>query len=224
MFQKIEVSRVRLADRVYEQILQAINQGYIGPADRIVQEKLAEELVVSRTPVREALLRLEQEGILTAVDRGGFAIRQTTPREIAELYQAREAIEGYCSAALAIHARPEQLAELEDVIRQVEATTPADVAAYYTANRQIHRAFVEATGNHHLLEMFDAMWNRSLSFQAFRLMKPAQLDLTLTGHLSLLDNIRSGDPVAANRAMIAHIRDGMQLQLSALDVVPPPAA
>lgn len=222
MFQKIEVSRIRLADRVYEQILQAINQGYIGPADRIVQEKLAEELVVSRTPVREALLRLEQEGILRSVDRGGFAIRQTTPREIAELYQAREAIEGYCCAALARQAGAGELVALEEVIRQVEATTPVDVAAYYTANRQIHRAFVATTGNHHLLEMFDAMWNRSLSFQAFRLMKPAQLDLTLTGHLGLLDPIRSGDPVAANRAMIAHIQQGMQLQLSALDAVTPP--
>ena len=98
MFKKIEVTRLRLADQVYDQILHAIENGLIAPADRIVQEKLADELMVSRTPVREALLRLQQEGILTAVDRGGFTIRQATPREIIELYQAREAVEGYCCA------------------------------------------------------------------------------------------------------------------------------
>ena len=60
MFQKIEVARSRLADQVYDQILTAINQGMIAPSERIVQATLAEQLQVSRTPIREALFRLEQ--------------------------------------------------------------------------------------------------------------------------------------------------------------------
>ena len=216
MFKKIEVTRIRLADQVYDQILHAIENGLIAPADRIVQEKLADELMVSRTPVREALLRLQQEGILSAVDRGGFIIRQTTRREVMELYQAREAIEGYCCATLASTPEAADLTRIETVIHTNENATLDTVSQYYAANRQIHRAFVEATGNHHLLEMFDAMWNRSLSFQTFRLMKQPQLDLTLTGHLALLEAIRARDPRRAAEAMSTHIRDGMQLQLSVL--------
>ena len=216
MFKKIEVTRIRLADQVYDQILHAIENGLIAPADRIVQEKLADELMVSRTPVREALLRLQQEGILSAVDRGGFTIRQATPREIIELYQAREAVEGYCCAKLADAADPTDLSRIEALIHTNENAVLETASQYYAANRQIHRAFVQATGNHHLLEMFDALWNRSLSFQTFRLMKQPQLDLTLTGHLVLLEAVRSTDPLLAAQTMSSHIRDGMQLHLGAL--------
>ena len=216
MFKKIEVTRIRLADQVYDQILHAIENGLIAPADRIVQEKLADELMVSRTPVREALLRLQQEGILTAVDRGGFTIRQVTPREIIELYQAREAIEGYCCAKLADAADPADLSRIEALIHTNENALLETVSQFYAANRQIHRAFVQATGNHHLLEMFDALWNRSLSFQTFRLMKQPQLDLTLSGHFVLVEAIRSNDPHLAAQTMSSHIRDGMQLHLGAL--------
>lgn len=216
MFQKIDNSRVRLADKIYEQILGAIDQGLIGPSERIVQEKLAEQLQVSRTPIREALFRLEQEGILVANVRGGFTIRIANPTEVIEIYEARKAIEGHCAAILARHPKTSALAEIQKVIETIEAAKFETVPQYYAANREIHRAFVVATDNKYLLEMFDAMWNRSLSFGVFRLMGPDRLPLTLTGHLPLLDAIASNDADLAYRAMCAHITQGQQLQLSAL--------
>ncbi len=98
-FKSLSQPRVRLADKVYEQIMQAITDGSISPNDRIVQEKLAEEFDISRTPIREALFRMEQEGILRVAKRGGFVIRMPGPDEIANLYDARAAIEG-CAARL----------------------------------------------------------------------------------------------------------------------------
>jgi len=216
MFQKIEVSRIRLADQVYEQILGAIDQGLIGPSERIVQEKLAEQLQVSRTPIREALFRLEQEGILVATERGGFSIRTANPQEVVEIYEARKAIEGHCAAMLASRPDPKAFAEIQTVIETNEAAELHTVPQYYAANREIHRAFVTATGNKYLLEMFDAMWNRSLSFGVFRLMGPDHLTLTLTDHLLLLDAIRAKDPDRAMREMCQHIVQGQKLQLSAL--------
>lgn len=216
MFQKIEVARSRLADQVYDQILTAINQGMIAPSERIVQATLAEQLQVSRTPIREALFRLEQEGTLVASDRGGFTIRMASPREVVEIYQARQAIEGHCAAMLARNADAADLSGIEAVIRANEATAPDSAPHYYDANRQIHRAFVAATDNQYLLEMFDAMWNRSLSFGAFRLLKQDQLRATLNGHLLLLDAILTGDPLVAEHAMKEHISDGLQQQLRAM--------
>lgn len=216
MFQKIEVVRPRLADQVYDQIVAAINQGQIAPSERIVQEKLAEQLQVSRTPIREALFRLEQEGTLIASGRGGFTIRMASPREVVEIYQARQAVEGHCAALLAQSADSATLTGIAAVIRENEAAAPGDAPLYYNANRLIHRAFVAATGNQYLLEMFDAMWNRSLSISAFRQLKQHQLRATLTGHLPLLDVIGTKDPLAAERAMKAHIADGLELQLQAM--------
>jgi DNA-binding GntR family transcriptional regulator len=217
MFQKIEVQRQRLADKVYDQILEAINSGHFNPLDRIVQEKLAEQLQVSRTPIREALLRLEREGTLIASERGGFIIRTASRQEVVEIYGAREAIEGYCAAILAQNAKDSVLAKLERQIRSAESKPYKTVHSYYQANRQIHRAFVEATANQYLLEMFDGMWNRSLSFGTFLLMDHTQLRATLTGHTELVAAMRSRVPETAMRAMCDHIRQGMQLQLAALD-------
>ncbi len=219
MFEKIVVQRSRLADQVYDQILSAINSGRIGPSERIVQEKLAEQLQVSRTPIREALFRLEQEGTLVGSDRGGFVIRVATPREVIEIYQARQAVEGFCAGQL--HgSSTEKFDQIETVIRVNEAKSHQDDHAYYNANREIHRAFVLANDNHYLLEMFDAMWNRSLSFGTFRLLGADSLRTTLKGHLELLDEIRRGDKTRAEAAMRNHIAQGMELQLKALRETP----
>ena len=72
----ISTQRRRLADEVYDQLVTAIMDREIGPDDRLVQEKLAAELQISRTPVREALLRLEQEGVLATSSRGGFVLHR----------------------------------------------------------------------------------------------------------------------------------------------------
>jgi GntR family transcriptional regulator, vanillate catabolism transcriptional regulator len=215
MFQKIAVSRSRLADQVYDQIVKAINQGLIGPSERIVQEKLAEQFNISRTPIREALFRLEQEGILVAAEHGGFVMRFATPREVAEVYEARQAIEGYCAAMLARSPDNVALDRIAAIIEKNEAASFETISEYYAANREIHHALVAATGNKYLLEMFEAMWNRSFSFGIFRLMSPAQLILTLSGHALILNAIRTGDPALAMQTMCDHILHGQQLQLSA---------
>ena len=101
MFTRLTRKRTRLADDVYEQILSAILSGEIFPGERLIQETIANQIDVSRTPVREALLRLEQEGILEAAGRGGFQIRDISEREIRDLYTVREAVEGFAARLLA---------------------------------------------------------------------------------------------------------------------------
>ena len=82
MFTRLAQKRTRLADNVYEQILSAILSGEIMPGERLIQETIASQIDVSRTPVREAFLRLEREGVLEAAGRGGFQIRNITEQEI----------------------------------------------------------------------------------------------------------------------------------------------
>ena len=94
-FQAIEPTRVRLADEVYRQVLDAVLAGNLRPGERIVQDRIAQEINVSRTPVREALLHLEQEGILARTGTVGFTVRGISESEVRDIYQAREAIEGH---------------------------------------------------------------------------------------------------------------------------------
>lgn len=216
-FQPIVVNNQRLADEVYRQILLAIAGGIIAPSDRIVQEKLAAEFQISRTPVREALLRLEQEGVLVTAGRGGFTLRLISDDDAREIYSARQAIEGYSARILAEANNETAFTLIAEVIQTEESRDIATAVEYYEANKAIHRAFVLQTGNRYLLEMFDLMWNRSISFHVFAsTMDDEALSASLREHLDLLDAVRGSNGDVAARAMREHIARGLDLQLSTL--------
>ncbi len=212
MFKSLSKPKKRLADQVYEQLLDAIHQGVILPNDQIVQEKLAEQFEISRTPVREALLRLEQEKIIEVAKRGGFKIRIISERETEEIYRARAAIECYAMRMLAAQSTPALLEQLRHTIQQAENLTEYSVKAYFRANQTIHRAFVVATENRYLLEMFDNTWNRGTSFRLFASIDAEAMAQSLGGHEALVDAIASGQPELAFQAMLEHIDDGLHLQ------------
>lgn len=213
---QIKPERKRLADEVYDQLVEAIRTEQIGANERLVQERLATELKISRTPVREALMRLEQDGILIMSPRGGFVIYKMTDQEVRELYQARAAIEGQAVRILASQNKSENNARLRETIRREEDISAATVRAYFEANRKIHRVFVELTNNRYLVEMFDNIWNRATSYQLFAAIEKIDLSKSLGDHMGLVDAIESGDPTTAMDAIITHITDGFDLQIEAL--------
>lgn len=216
-FKKIITPRIRLADEVYKQIIDAIHLGKIDPQKRIIQEKLAAELEISRTPVREALMRLEQEGILEISGRGGFAIRHIKPKEVFEIYQARAAIEGYAIHLLTEKGNQQYFAQIAAIITLEENRNLNNASDYYDANKNIHRAFIVRTSNQYLLEMFDQMWSRGFSFHLFAAISKNEMVKSLGSHMMLCDVMRNGDALAAESAMRSHIQDGLEMQLAALN-------
>lgn len=214
----LKTERRRLADDVYQQILDAILANDIGMDDQLVQEKLAAELEISRTPVREALLRLEQEGVLVTSPRGSFMLRKISEDEAKEIYEVRAAIEGQAARILAIRDDARHHAQLREVIEREEDLTSHTVQAYFTANRAIHRAIVELAGNRHLLDMFDNVWNRAVAFHLFAAIEEVDLAESLGSHLQLATAIETGDWRIAMPAVFDHIDDGFALQARALRV------
>ena len=212
----LKTERRRLADDVYQQILDAILANDIGMDDQLVQEKLAAELEISRTPVREALLRLEQEGVLVTSSRGGFMLRRISEDEAKEIYEVRAAIEGQAARLLADRNAAEDHARLRKAIEREENITSHTVQAYFAANRNIHRAIVELTGNRHLVDIFDNIWNRAVAFHLFSAIEEIDLAQSLGNHLELVEAIETGDWRTAMTAVFEHIDDGFDLQAKAL--------
>lgn len=212
----IKSERRRLADEVYNQLIEAILTGDIGPDDRLVQERLAAEMEISRTPVREALLRLEQEGVLVTSSRGGFVLYRMSEGEIRELYQARAAVESQAARILASQNDGLKNSELRATVEKEENISTPSVQAYFDANRNIHRRFVELVNNRYLLEMFDNIWNRGTAFQLFAAIEKVDLSKSLGDHMALVDAIETGDKGAALEAFIDHIQDGFDLQMEAM--------
>ncbi len=213
---RISVQKTRLADEIYEQLLIAIGAGDIAPNERLVQERLANELQVSRTPVREALLRLEQEGVLETSGRSGFVIRQISNAEVREIYQARIAIEGFAARLVTERNDKAVYEQLRNLVLQQESIKRVDISAYFEANRTIHRAIVEKANNRFLLEQFDSIWNRSNSFRMFAKIDDVDLDKSLGDHIPLIDAMASGNGHDAFEAMRDHIEGGLTLQMDAI--------
>ena len=215
-FHSIRPNRRRLADEVYEQLVAAIMARQIGPDDVLVQEKLAADMQISRTPVREALMRLEQEGVLEVSNRGSFRLYRMDDDEVKELYQSRAAVEGQCARILAARGDPADISALRTVVTREESITEKTARAYFEANRKIHRAFVERAGNRFLLEMFDMIWGKAMAFHLFATIENLDLGKSLGAHMALVDAIEAGDKTHALEAVTAHILDGFELQMAAL--------
>jgi DNA-binding GntR family transcriptional regulator len=213
----IKQNRKRLAEIAYDRIIAAIRDGDIASDDQLVQEKLAQELQISRTPVREALLRLEQDGILVASSaRGGFSIRRASPDEVRELYDARAAVEAQALRLLTLQKSSDKIAVLRKTIAAEENIRSKKVSDYFNANRAIHRKIVELSDNRFLLELFDNLWNRFVSYNLFTAFESLDPSKSFGDHMRLVRAIETGDPKNAMDAMVDHISRGLELQFAAL--------
>lgn len=213
-FSKIEHVNTRLAEFAYEQVFNAIVAGQLIAGDRLIQEKLAEDLDISRTPVREALLRLEQEGVVVHSGRRGFIVRDISEQEIRDVYQAREAIEGYGARVAATTCTDEDLDRIRELSQPAHHNT---VEAAFRANEALHRAIVEATGNKYLVELFNSVWTRSVGLRLYAdiFAQDGFTPHVADDHAPVLEALAAGDGEAAEAAMVSHIRAGCEIQVTA---------
>ena len=212
MLEPISTGRRSLADEAYQRIAAAMLNGTIAPGARLVMDALAEELEISRTPVRDALRRLEQEGLIQPAGRRGFVVREIDAEEIRQTYEAREAIEGY-AARLAARRGEVAAAEVRAAIVQAgefEIDTPL---GSYLANRAVHRSIVAASGNRILLELFDDLWGRGLAHQIYAgCFRGEDSHAALRRkHQPIVRALKAADGDAAEAAMTSHLRDGLVL-------------
>lgn len=215
-FKSIQPDRRRLADEVYDELVEAIIRRDIGLDDTLVQEKLAKEMQISRTPVREALMRLAQEGVLEVSSRGSFKLYKMDEAEVRELYQSRAAIEGQCARILAVHHSAEDIQYLRKTVEREENISSPTTRAYFEANRNIHSAIVERAKNRFLLDMFNMIWGKAQVFPLFATIEKVDLAQSLGDHMSLVDVIATGDRTEALETFINHIQDGFELQMQGL--------
>ena len=106
--------------------------------------------------------------------------------------------------------------ELRATIEREENISSPTVQAYFDANRNIHRRFVELVENRYLLEMFDNIWNRGTAFRLFAAIEKVDLANSLGDHMALINAIETGDKGVALEAFIDHIQDGFDLQMEAV--------
>lgn len=195
----------RVADKVYESLQQAILTGVVAPGARLSVPALAQQLGVSRSPVREAVQRLIQDQLAREQPQGGAIVASIGRSDLADLYEVREVLEGRAAALAARRRPPGAMGELEQVLGEHEAAVvAADLDGHVRLDMQFHALIREAAGNRHIERVLGEIQ---------MLIRLAMLTTTLTAgparavrdHRRILDAVRAGHPEQAERAAREHI-------------------
>ncbi|MDQ4051997.1 MAG: GntR family transcriptional regulator [Actinomycetota bacterium] len=203
-----------LADSAYQRISDALLAGTIEPGSRLVMDQLAQELDISRTPVRDALLRLEREGLIEPSGRRGYVVRAVGVDDSIHLYEARESVECFAARRAAAMGAP-AIEHVRAAVRAAAGTDLSDVRAVYEANLAIHRSFVEVLDNPVMLDLFDVVWQgaRGLAMFGDYLAHASDQVAIDVAHEPLVKALEAG-PDVAEKAMCEHIAAGRTIHES----------
>ena len=202
----IDTGERSLAELAYERILTAILDGDFASGDRLIMDRLAAELGISRTPVRDALRRMEADGLVQPATKG-FVIRSLDAADVRAMYEVREPVEGWAARVAATRAADAGSA-MADALVGLENVPVDEPSAAYRANRDFHRAIVLAAGNPVLVDCFDTIWGRGLALLSFAESARHGSTVDYEEHRVLHEAVMSGDPDRAEVEMLAHIRRG----------------
>lgn len=195
-----------VSDSVYLWIKNAIIQGDYKPGEHIPQESLTKKLGVSRTPVRDAIKRLEAEGLLITKPHCGAVVFQLTKQHLREIYEIRILMEQYCAARTCMIATDEQMKEIEDIsLRMIDYTH--DSKTFMQLDRQFHALFCSFSGCSNTLEMLETIWNKCDSFKSIYYSLEGRVNDTLTDHAKIVQGLKKRDIEATKAAINDHLKD-----------------
>ncbi|MER6852987.1 GntR family transcriptional regulator [Streptomyces flaveolus] len=204
--EKPAVKRPPAADRVYTHVKQGVlDRSYEGGA-LLTEGELAEAVGVSRTPVREALLRLEMEGLIKLYPKKGALVLPVSAQEIADVVETRLLVEEY-AARRAVPTPPGLVERLEELlVRQKEQAAAGKLAEAAVTDRCFHAEIVRSGGNDILSRLYDQLRDRQLRMGvAVMHSHPDRIAKTLTEHEEILNALRLGDAEAAVDVVHRHV-------------------
>ena len=195
-----------LATLVQRELERMILAGDLSAGARLTEASIAEQLGVSRGPVREALRALEGSGLVRVEKNRGVYVRQISVDEADEIYELRAVLDEFVGRRLAEIARPDDVRELRQIVERMEkASAGEDVDAYVAANLDFHDRLVELTGNAKLLHVYRRLVNELHLFRRTTLAQLGVLPVSTREHREIVDRIAARQPAAAGRALFDHV-------------------
>lgn len=199
---------VSLEKFAYDSIKKAILEFHFKPGDALVEADLSKQLNISKTPVRDALTRLEREGLVTKVAYTGTYVGEITAQGVMEVFEIRAVLEGLAARQAAVNFTSADLTQAEELLsRQAGLLARGELTGASEVNRQFHALILQRSNNQHLRSM---LANLDDHIQRYRVLSKAQRgtqSASVQEHQSVLDAIRAGDAAGAETAMKTHLRN-----------------
>ncbi|MCC7368527.1 MAG: GntR family transcriptional regulator [Chloroflexi bacterium] len=213
----IHAETASTADAVYATLREAVISGQLKPGESLIEEQIARQFNVSRTPVREALMKLEAENLGTRIPRRGLVIRRIAEREVLDVYTVRVELDSLAARLSATHARPPERARLHWINQQiVETGNLGDISGTARLSSQFHIALAEASHNTLLLQLAKQIQEMLTAFASPTYNYPGRALAAAAEHDAVLKAIDAGDAERAAQLARDHIVREQQVRVTML--------
>ena len=201
---------MRLSEKAYHLIKHKIITLELEPLSVIDERSLQEELGLGRTPIREALHRLAAEGLVFIAPRRGMFVAEISITDLAKLFEVRMVLEGFCARLAAQRITEDHLAQMEEVIQELEQVADDDGKVLMEIDERFHTLLYQAADNKFLTETLDRL--HALSFRLWHLALDRLGDVrgAMEQHIAITEALKAGDGARAEALLRQHIDDFQQ--------------
>ncbi len=207
-----------LREIVFETIRMAIINQVLRPGERLMETQLADELGVSRTPVREAIRKLELEGLVVMVPRRGAYVAGISMRDIHEVFQVRGALEALAASLAAERITPEELEEMErQLVKEAEETEANNLKSIVQIDTTFHDIMYKASRNQKLIQMINNLQEQLQRFRSASLARPGRSKTALEEHKKIAEAIAARDTKLAEQFALEHIENAENAMILSLE-------
>ncbi|BAF58278.1 MAG: GntR family transcriptional regulator [Pelotomaculum sp.] len=205
-----------LREMVFESLREAIILGRLKPGERLMEIQLAEEMGVSRTPVREAIRKLELEGFVVMVPRKGAYVAGISLKDIADVFEVRAALEGLAAGLAAERITEEEMDELERSLLKISTGVEEDFNAIVEGDSSFHDLIYKASRNQRLVSIITHLKEQIHRFRMTSLSQPGRTKIALDEHKMIVEAICDRNVELAQTLAREHVENAEQSLLNAL--------
>lgn len=205
-----------LREIVFETLREAIIQGNFEPGERLMEIQLAEELGVSRTPVREAIRKLELEGFVVLMPRKGAYVAGVSHKEIADVFEVRAALEALAAGLAAERATAEELEDMERVSLHIFEAVNSQIDNVVERDADFHDLIYKASRNQRLIQIVTLLKEQLQRYRTTSLSQPGRLKHAVDEHKGIIEAISERNVELASLLAREHVETAEQTFLSAL--------
>lgn len=207
-----------LREVVYETLREAIKTGSLAPGERLMEIQLAEELGVSRTPVREAIRKLELERFVVMIPRRGTYVANLSLKDINEVFEIRAALDALAAGLAAERITEEELEQLERLLVEIaDYIDQSDHVKIVATDEAFHDTLYRASRNERLVGIISNLREQFSRFRSVSIHYPGRLQNTLEEHRQVVEAIAKRDADLAQRKAREHIENAEQTLLLEMD-------
>ena len=197
-----------LRDVVSEALRQAIREGVLQPGERLMEIQLADELGVSRTPIREAIRKLELEGFVVMVPRRGTYVADISLKDVVQVFEIRSALEELAAGLAAERITPDELEELERILVEInDYIARDDFDKIVDADIRFHGILYKASRNNRLVDILRNLREQMLRFRSISMHYPGRLAATWAEHRQLVECIANRNSTQARKIAKKHMEN-----------------